>query len=272
LFSTRLLSKYEVGYYQCTHCGFIQTEKPYWLEEAYGSAISSLDVGLVARNLEFVEVVAPLIVKHFDYKASFLDYAGGYGLFVRMMRDKGFQFYRQDPYCENLFAQHFDYTDLPLGTTFELLTAFEVFEHLADPIPEIGKMFALADSVLFSTVLQPDTPLRSPGDWWYFVPESGQHVAFYNRKALELLAAKFDCRLYTNGQNLHLFTRRTLGTDPFKAPEQRNSVPRKNVLSRSLSKLLRMVDPPAKAPVGDTPAMESLTVKDWEYLKQKLYQ
>ena len=45
LFKKLVLRKYDVQYHQCPSCGFIQTEEPYWLEEAYSSAISDLDLG-----------------------------------------------------------------------------------------------------------------------------------------------------------------------------------------------------------------------------------
>ena len=46
-----LLKKHRVRYFRCGKCGFIQTETPYWLEEAYSSAIASQDVGIMSRNL-----------------------------------------------------------------------------------------------------------------------------------------------------------------------------------------------------------------------------
>ena len=45
--SARILRKYDVDYFECPYCGFIQTEEPYWLTEAYSSAITSSDIGLV---------------------------------------------------------------------------------------------------------------------------------------------------------------------------------------------------------------------------------
>ena len=47
-----VLNKYPVSYFKCSACGFIQTEEPYWLAEAYSDAIGKSDVGLVKRNLE----------------------------------------------------------------------------------------------------------------------------------------------------------------------------------------------------------------------------
>ena len=83
------------------------------------------------------------------------------------MRDRGFDFYRQDTYCQNLFASGFDIADAGSNEKFSLITAFEVFEHLVDPITEISSMFETADSIVFSTHLQPNKEISSVNDWWY---------------------------------------------------------------------------------------------------------
>lgn len=216
LFNAEVLLKHKVSYYQCANCDFIQTEQPYWLAEAYREAISSLDIGYLTRNLVFTEITEQLIRDYFDTSKQFLDYGGGYGMFVRLMRDRGFHFYRQDLYCENLFARYLDITDL--GTVqprqFELLTAFEVFEHLEDPLSEIEQMFQYSDSILFSTELQPNQHFSSTADWWYFVPESGQHIALFSKKSLQVLAQIFKCNLYSNGSTLHLLSKRSFKKDP----------------------------------------------------------
>ena len=48
--SATILNKYHIEYFECPHCGFIQTEEPYWLNEAYASAITSSDIGMIQRN------------------------------------------------------------------------------------------------------------------------------------------------------------------------------------------------------------------------------
>ena len=50
IFTTKVLKKYDVKYYFCSKCQFLQTEEPYWLEEAYSSVICAADTGSVARN------------------------------------------------------------------------------------------------------------------------------------------------------------------------------------------------------------------------------
>ena len=46
----QVLTKYNVKYYRCSSCQFIQTEEPYWLDEAYNKAITKLDIGLVYQE------------------------------------------------------------------------------------------------------------------------------------------------------------------------------------------------------------------------------
>lgn len=206
-FVTRVLDKYDVHYYKCPRCSFLQTEYPFWLPESYEEAITDLDIGYVARNISLSEIVTSVIKLTGNTRGRFVDYGGGYGLFVRLLRDKGFDFYRQDTYCKNIFARNFDVKDRPLPEKFDMLTAFEVFEHLEDPLSEIEKMFEYADTLLFSTALQPNRSLTNPNEWWYIAPETGQHISFYHRSTLEYLAQRFQCNLYTDGSGLHMLTK-----------------------------------------------------------------
>jgi hypothetical protein len=212
LFTGKILNKYNISYFNCKQCGFIQTENPYWLEESYRSAIADLDIGYLSRNLIYRDFVSSFIIgnKQFNPDAAFLDYGGGYGTFVRLMRDKGFDFYREDKYCENIFAKYFDVNDITTNQPFEMITCFEVFEHLTDPLAEFEKMLDYSKSVFFSTELQPHTKLKSLDDWWYFSPESGQHISFYTKKSLEIIAEKYHLNFYTNGAATHLFTDKKL--------------------------------------------------------------
>ncbi len=222
LFKAKVLGKYDVGYYRCLDTGFIQTEAPYWLEEAYSSAITKLDVGLVLRNQTMAAATESLIYYNFDHNKKFLDYAGGYGLFTRLMRDKGYDFYNTDIYCQNIFAEYQDLAQLPADTNFELVTAFEVLEHLPDPVATLKDLFEKYDNVLFSTELVPNNinPLEN---WWYFIFETGQHVAFYTEVALGFIAKKFDRELYSNGTNIHLFSKKKLASNPFASKQTNGS-------------------------------------------------
>ena len=214
LFNEKILNKYSISYYQCVDTGYIQTEKPYWLEEAYHSAITKLDIGLIKRNISYSEIVEKLIRANFNPLGSFLDYSGGYGMFTRLMRDRGFDYWNTDKYCQNTFSEFFDLKFHPNGNHFELTTAFEVMEHLEDPINQMNEPLSYSEHFLFSTELVP-SQIDHLKSWWYFTYETGQHVSFYTKDALSYLAEKCNRYFYTNGQNLHLFTTKKFSKNPF---------------------------------------------------------
>jgi hypothetical protein len=255
MFTAKVLNKYDVKFYRCADTGFIQTEEPYWLADAYSSAITKLDVGMVFRNLQLAERTNKLLLASFNKNGQFLDYAGGYGLFTRLMRDKGFNFYHTDPYCQNLFAEYFDLNTLPPNQRFELVTAFEVFEHLANPLEDIKRMLGFSYNLLFSTELQPES-IKTVADWPYFATETGQHVAFYNQASLKAIAHQLGYNFYTDGKFLHLFTQTKFSTNPL-APT------RDEFLLRKAKKYVKNAEKKLGQP-------ESLMMADWQFIKDKL--
>lgn len=258
LFESLVLSKYPVSYYQCHSCKFIQTEKPYWLEEAYSSAIGNLDIGLLHRNNIFSNSIPGILDQFSIPQDSYIDYGGGYGVFVRIMRDKGYDFYLYDKYCENLFAQFFEFENAA-SQKFAALTAFEVFEHLAEPIDEITKMFEFSDVIIFSTEIQPNITFSSDKDWWYFVPSGGQHIALYTVESLNHIASLLNCHLYTNRTNLHVLSKNEI-MNPFEKKDN-------NSFGLRLVKFLeRKIAPLPASPKG----RESLLPTDFESVKLKL--
>ena len=58
-FSANLIKKYQVNYYFCPHCGYLQLDELSHLSEAYNNSITSSDVGLLARNNRYTEQLAP---------------------------------------------------------------------------------------------------------------------------------------------------------------------------------------------------------------------
>ena len=77
IFSAKILNKYNIKYYHCNNCGFLQTEEPYWLDEAYQEAINISDTGIMLRNISLSKIATLIISFLFNKKAKFLDYAGG---------------------------------------------------------------------------------------------------------------------------------------------------------------------------------------------------
>jgi hypothetical protein len=214
LFRTILLKKHDVAYYYCHCCGFLATESPYWLDEAYQSPINASDTGILVRNTGLARLTAVFLFLLYGRSGKFVDYAGGYGILTRMMRDLGFDFYWVDPHCKNLFARGFEYR--PGTWKPDLLTCYEAFEHFVDPAAEIEKMVSLSGGILFTTELLPH-PIPRPEEWYYYGLDHGQHVSFYSLGALKHLAERFRLNLYTDGRSFHFLTGRKLGKRIFMA-------------------------------------------------------
>lgn len=211
IFSAEVLNKYSAQYFHCIKCGFIQTSEPVWLEEAYKNPINLEDTGLLKRNILFAKRTAVLLYFLFDKNRNFLDFAGGYGIFVRLMRDKGFNFYWADPYTENIFARGFEYKD---GTSLELVTSFESFEHFTNPMGEIDLLLAKSPNLLFSTELYRGAPPK-PEDWDFYGFSHGQHLGLYSEKTLHYIANKHNLNLCTNKKSFHLFTEKKISNKIF---------------------------------------------------------
>lgn len=219
IFEATVLGKHFVSYYKCKQTGFIQTEDPYWLPEAYLNPISPSDVGIISRNLTISQELSVMLNKEFKKGSQFLDYGGGYGILVRLMRDKGFNFYLQDKYCVNLFAKYFEEESVS-NDFFDAVTAFEVFEHVEFPLNEVEEMFKKSDSIIFTTNLIPQIKINNENDWWYFNPIAGQHISFYTNKSFEYIASKFNCQYFTNNDNFHVLTKNKFKKNPFSQKKQ----------------------------------------------------
>jgi hypothetical protein len=210
-FTSKILKKYTITYYHCINCGLLQTENPYWLEESYLESINSTDTGILVRNIENSKIVSSIIFFFFNKNAKFLDFAGGFGIFTRLMRDIGFDFFWFDPYTENLVARGFEYSE---NLEIELLTCIECFEHLVNPSEDIEKMLAICHNIFFTTLLLP-TPVPKPDHWWYYGLEHGQHIAFYSKETLQFISRKNELFLYSVGDS-HLLTKKRISPFFFK--------------------------------------------------------
>lgn len=211
---SKVLGKYPVAYYRCSSCGFIQTEEPYWLDEAYSEAITGSDVGLVSRNLRLSQITQSVIRACFNPQGRYIDYGGGYGLLVRLMRDAGFDFRWFDKYCVNLFAQGYA-AIADDAVQYDLVTAFELVEHMRAPMEEMKDVLSYSRNLLFSTEILPSSAPQ-PDAWWYYGLDHGQHISFFTIESLKIMARKLSLNFVTNGTSLHMFTEKRLSTIKFK--------------------------------------------------------
>jgi hypothetical protein len=192
-----VLSKYDVDYLYCSQCGLLQTEEPFWLDEAYSDAIALSDTGLLTRNIAVAMRLTALLTFAFPRDVRCVDAGGGYGVLTRLMRDIGFDFYWTDPFCENLFAKGFEADRA--GGSFSVITAFEVMEHLHDPIAFIRQVVAKYQGVAFAFSTQLFEGSPPPLEWPYYSFETGQHISFYQRRTLRHIADALGMQLFSSG-------------------------------------------------------------------------
>jgi hypothetical protein len=175
----------QVAYYLCEGCGSLQTQAPHWLDEAYAKS-DAPDLDTFAgeralRNRAFVALLFRLC--GLDPRTDRLvDWGGGTGLLVRLLRDGGIDAYHYDRYERNHYASGFGF-DPRMRHRFA--TAFEVWEHYPHPARELDEIFGLApDFLLVSTSLFDG---QGP-DWEYLGPAKSQHVFFYSDRAMRRIA------------------------------------------------------------------------------------
>jgi hypothetical protein len=204
VFTAKVMNRYDASYRSCSKCDYLACESPHWLTEAYAQPITSADTGLMARNIDLSRKISVLIDSLFDSSANYLDYAGGYGVFTRLMRDIGYKFYHHDIYTENIFAKNYEWDKEKLISG---ITCFECLEHLENPLLEIRKLRDIAPLLIFST-----TPLHKPIpslDWDYYAFDHGQHISFYSPRTIQALGSQVKMHSISIG-SIHILSERPI--------------------------------------------------------------
>jgi hypothetical protein len=205
IFRAKILGRHDVAYHECNACGSLQTGAPFWLAEAYASGhLSSSDAGAVARNLFGQAYIYTITrVLRLAPTTTVLDFGGGSGLLCRLLRDIGFNARRLDAFAVNDFAHSFDDD----GGSYDVVCAFEVVEHFANPAEDLKSVFGRSKELV---IISTEVYYKQARDWWYLNPASGQHVFFYSAQALRLIATQFRFQYYQPIGGLHLFSKRKL--------------------------------------------------------------
>ena len=184
MFSRIVIGKYHVGFFLCGNCGSLESEEPYWLDEAYSDTALAIDPGAGQRVLDCLPL-SHFVMRLFGCRTS-LDYGGGAGLLCRLLRDIGHDSYWYDGYAAPGYATGFAGTP---GQPYDLVTSFEVVEHFANPKSDWDPLFAGAPKAL---LIMTSLYKGQDANWWYIAPEEGQHIFFYSRKAIEWIARRYN--------------------------------------------------------------------------------
>jgi len=194
--------------FRCPHCSLVQTNlgKPYgqfladfytagyFTGEARAGAYENYgrDKPYIVKNMEtFLSRIT-----HFKPKGMLLDIGCAYGYFVELALKNGFDAYGIDPSIHAVSKVDPSFKKrICSGTlsdvsyqknSFDVITMFDVFEHLADPISDLQKVrgFLKDDGIIM--IATGDTNSLAANilkrRWTFYIPP--QHLFFFNKKTI----------------------------------------------------------------------------------------
>jgi len=192
----------QVKYRRCVGCGFVWTpELCAWPRERFKEQIYNEDYPLADPDYlnERPKANAALLVKWFAKvrdEIRHIDYGAGNGQLSRCLACEGFNTTAWEPMEQALM--------LDGDRQFNLVTAFEVFEHCPDPKAlraDLTRLMAPESLLVFSTLTSDSLGHDwHPGEWWYAAPRNG-HVALYSKLALRQLL--YPLRVFHLSEGLH---------------------------------------------------------------------
>ncbi len=195
-------------YRKCEYCSFLFTTDfddftpSDWTKYIYNDDYVKVDPDY--------EIVRPLlgcgfIESQFSKRDTVgLDYGAGNGLMAATLRNHGWVYDAYDPYGTN--SVHKD----RIGS-YNLCSAFEVVEHMPDPVAGFKTILEMCSSDKLMIVIGTSTSdgmisNTGPLSWWYAGPRNG-HISLFSKDALRRLAARFGLTYTSFGSSTHYLTR-----------------------------------------------------------------
>ena len=202
------LSGIPIYYYQCGSCQFcFAPEFASWGFKDFEEKIYNQDY--IQIDPDYLEVRprnnAGSLVSMFGERGPgirHLDFGGGIGLMSKLLREEAnWQSTSFDPFVNK------DVDPATLGQ-FDLITVFEVFEH----VPNVGELVKTLSSLLVPDGIVLFCTLMSDGNivpgqrlcWWYASPRNG-HISLFSRQSLKLLGAKVGFKGGSFSDDFHVF-------------------------------------------------------------------
>ena len=196
-----------VDYVICSNCGFcFSPEIATWKLDDFNKMIYNEQYVIV--DPDYIETRpranAANLISMFGHHAKsirHLDYGGGSGLLAKILKDSKWESVSYDPLVDT------DASIDQLGK-FDLITAFEVFEHVPDVqklMENLRSLLSPNGIILFSTLISDDDiQINKKLSWWYASPRNG-HISLFSRKSLTILAQNYGLKLFSFSAGFHAF-------------------------------------------------------------------
>jgi SAM-dependent methyltransferase len=195
-----------VYYALCSKCGFCFAPALHaWTLEEFSRWIYNDDYALYdpgylqerplanSKMLRSIFPDLPSGVRH-------LDYGGGNGILAKSLTSFDWSSTSYDPFVD----MELNFSSLG---TFDLITAFEVFEHVPNVqkmMSEINSLLAVNGILVFSTLLSDGNIHKNQRiNWWYAAPRNG-HISLFSCKSLVFLARVHGLNFGSVSNGLHV--------------------------------------------------------------------
>lgn len=201
------LARQPVWYHMCDNCGHVFSPDFWgWSDDDFAQNIYNDDY--ISIDPDYPETRprgnAQWLMQLFGNHAAsivHLDYGGGNGKLSHHLQQNGWNSISFDPFPQTTYEPD------RLGR-FNLITAFEVFEHVSQPhqlLNNIAQLMSESCLVLFSTLTSDNALKRNSRiNWWYCSPRNG-HISLYTRKSLSLLGAQHDLKFGSINEGVHCY-------------------------------------------------------------------
>jgi SAM-dependent methyltransferase len=190
-----------IEYTKCIRCGFIFAPDFYnWSQEDFKEKIYTedyheFDPGYDGERAKACAEFLFGMPTGLPKNLSFLDYGSGQGHLSKIFKKDNRSMQDYDPFI---------HSSLPKDK-YDVITAFEVFEHstdLNDLISNIDHLLKPKGLVFFSTQLT-DGCKEDILDWWYCSPRAG-HVSLFSATSLATLADKRGFKISSLFDGMHV--------------------------------------------------------------------